>query len=218
MAGIIKAAGNEAATLYPAARTFQFDDVGQAYVGQVRTEAARIVAEARREAVQIKAQAQTEGKQAAMQAVEASLRTRLDQQLGSVLAALEKAVAEIAQSKGAWQQRWEEQAVKLAAAVAARIVRRELSADPEITIVWIREALQLAAGSGRIVLRLNPNDQTALGDRIVRITEELNRLGEVRVVADPAISAGGCRVETEFGSLDQQLETQLARLTEELLD
>lgn len=218
MAGIIKAAGNEAATLYPAARAFQFDDVGQTYVGQVRSEAARIVSEARREAVQIKAQAQTEGKQAAMQAVEASLRTRLDQQLGSVLTALEKAVAEIAQSKGAWQQRWEEQALKLAAAIAGRIVRRELRADPEITIAWVREALQLAAGSGRVVLRLNPQDQTALGDRIHKIIGAMNRLGEVRVEADPGVSLGGCLVETEFGSLDQQLETQLARLAEELLD
>jgi flagellar assembly protein FliH len=40
----------------------------------------------------------------------------------------------------------------------------------------------------------------------------------VRIVADESITAGGCRVDTEFGSLDQQLEAQLARITEELLD
>jgi flagellar assembly protein FliH len=187
-------------------------------VGEVRTESAKIVAEARREAAQIKSKAQEEGKQAAMQAVEASLRNRLDQQLGAVLTAMQQAVTGIAQSRQAWQQRWESQAVQLATAMAARIVRRELRQDPQITIAWVREALELAAGSGQIVLKLNPQDQSVLGDRLERLTKEMNRLGQVRVAADPAISSGGCRVETEFGSLDQQLEAQLARLTEELLD
>jgi len=35
-------------------------------------------------------------------------------------------------------------------------------------------------------------------------------------VADPDITPGGCRVDTQFGSIDQQLETQLARIEEEL--
>ena len=217
MAGIIKAAGSELPQ-QQAARAFHFSDVGQAYVGEVRTESAKIVAEARREAAQIKSKAQEEGKQAAMQAVEASLRNRLDQQLGAVLTAMQQAVTGIAQSRQAWQQRWESQAVQLATAMAARIVRRELRQDPQITIAWVREALELAAGSGQIVLKLNPQDQSVLGDRLERLTKEMNRLGQVQVVADPAISSGGCRVETEFGSLDQQLEAQLARLTEELLD
>ncbi|MBW8885281.1 MAG: hypothetical protein JF612_11035 [Planctomycetia bacterium] len=39
----------------------------------------------------------------------------------------------------------------------------------------------------------------------------------MRIVEDSAIAAGGCRVDTEFGSLDQQLEQQLARIAEELL-
>lgn len=217
MAGIIKATGNEAAPLQPA-RAYQFHDVGESYVGQVRTQSSKIIADARREAVQIKSRAQEEGQQAALAAVEASLRTRLDQQLGSVLAALQQAVGGIQASRQAWQQRWEEQAVKLAAAIASRIVRRELSRHPEISLGWIREALELAAGSGQIVLKLNPLDQAALGDRLDRVLSEMQKLGPVNVVADPAITSGGCRVETEFGSLDQQLETQLARLTDELLD
>lgn len=218
MAGIIKSAGREDTTPTNAARAFQFDDMGQSYVGQVRSEAAKIIADARREAAQIKARALDEGKQAAIQAVESTLRNRLDQQLVSVLAAMQQAVQAIDQSKQAWQQHWEAQAVKLAAAIAGRIIRRELDRAPEITLDWVREALQLAAGSGQVILRLHPQDHAALGDRVDRVTNELSRLGPVRIVADTAISAGGCKVETEFGSLDQQIESQLARLTEELLD
>jgi flagellar assembly protein FliH len=130
---------------------------------------------------------------------------------------MQKAVEELAHTRQAWQRHWEAWAVGLAAAIAARIIRRELAHQPEISQDWIREALELAAGSGDMVLRLNPKDEAALGDRAQRITQELSRLGTVRIVADPQISAGGCKVETQFGSLDQQVEAQLARITEELL-
>jgi flagellar biosynthesis/type III secretory pathway protein FliH len=35
-------------------------------------------------------------------------------------------------------------------------------------------------------------------------------------VADDAVSPGGCRLNTEFGTIDKQLETQLERIKEEL--
>lgn len=218
MAGIIKASGGESPAPPGSALAFQFDDIGQAYVGTVRSEAARIVADARRESALIKSRALEDGKQAAIQAVEASRRNRLDQQLGSVLKAMQQAAEGIVHSRQAWQWHWEERAVELAAAIAKRIIRREVSRAPEITMAWVREALELAAGSGDLVLRLNPQDHAALGDRIDRVIKELSRLGSVRIVADAEISAGGCKVETQFGSIDQRIEAQLARITEELLD
>jgi len=217
MAGIIKAAGHTGPVAASALAAFQFDDVGQSYLQHVRAEAAEIVAAARREAAKIKTKATEEGRQAALQAAQASLRTRLDQQLASTLAALRQAAENIEQARYAWQQRWEQHAVQLAAAIAARLCRRELSRQPEITQAWIREALELAAGNGQITLRLNPDDYQSLAAHAEAITKQLTGLGAVRMVADPAITAGGCRVDTEFGSLDQQLESQLARITEELL-
>jgi flagellar assembly protein FliH len=217
MAGIIKAAGSPPIAASDAARPFQFDDMGQSYLGRVKAEAAKIIAEARQEAARIKTKATEDGKQAAIAAVEATLRSRLEQQLKSGLAALAAAAREIMQSRHAWQQRWETHAVQLSAAIAQRLCRRELSRDPQIKLDWIREALTLAAGNAQITLRLNPADQAALRDQIEVVAQQVAGLAPVRFMADETISAGGCRVETEFGSLDQQLETQLARITEELL-
>ena len=217
MAGIIKAAGLTEHAVGATLRAFQFDDVGQAYLDRVRGEAAQLLADAKRQAAQIKAKATEEGRQAAIQVVEASLRTRLDQQLHSALAAVKQAAHEIAQSRQTWQQHWEQHVVALAVAIAGRICRRELAAQPEITLALVREALELAAGNAEITLRLHPDDHVSLADRTDAIRKTLSTLGAVRVVADPAITAGGCRVDTQFGSLDQQLEAQLARINEELL-
>ena len=217
MAGIIKAAGLTEQAAGTTLRAFQFDDVGQVYLERVRGESAQLLADAKRQAAQIKAKATEDGRQAAIQAVEASLRTRLDQQLQSALAAVKQAAQEITQSRQTWQQHWEQHVVALAVAIAGRVCRREVAARPEITLALVREALELAAGNGEITLRLHPGDHASLAGQIETITKSLTALGAVRVVADPAITAGGCRVDTQFGSLDQQLEAQLARITEELL-
>jgi flagellar assembly protein FliH len=218
MAGIIKSSGRVEPRRGSALAAFHFDDVGQTYLDRVRGEAGRMIAAAREEAAAIRAKATEEGRQAAIEAAQATLRTRLDQQLTTILAALRQATESIHHSRQTWQQHWEQHVVKLAGAIAARLCRRELTREPNISLAWIREVLEMAAGNAQIVLRLNPDDHAGLSTQIQAVARELAGLGEVKVVADPSITAGGCRVDTEFGSLDQQIEQQLARIQEELLN
>jgi flagellar assembly protein FliH len=217
MGSIIKWGQRAASTARDAAPAYQFADMGDSYLARVKAEAAQIIAQARAEAAQIKAQAAEQGKQAALQSVEASLRTRIDQQLQSLLAALKQAVQQIAQSRQVWQQHWESHGVRVATAIAERVIRRELAQHPEISLNLVREALQLAAGNGRIVVRLSPPDHAAFASQAEQITSQLNLIAPAQIVADPAISPGGCRVDTEFGVIDNQIETQLARITQELV-
>ena len=218
MAGIIKAGTRTAPHEGTAAVAFQFDDMSSAYLSKVRSEAEGIIKKARDEAARIRTQAMEEGRKAALQAVEATLKTKIEQQLASLIPALKQAVTQILDARQSWQRHWEQHALRVASAIASRIVRREIDKVPLITLDLVREALNLAAGNERITLRLHPDDQATLGDRAGQLAQELGSLAEVRVVADPSISSGGCRVDTEFGSIDQQLEAQLARITEELLD
>jgi flagellar assembly protein FliH len=218
MAGIIKATGRDAPPSRMPLKAFHFENVGQAYLDRVRAEAARLVAEARREAERIRAQAAEEGRKAALRAVEAAMRPQLEQQLASAAAAMKQAVQAILHARHAWQQHWQQHAVALALAIARRICRGELSRRPQIPLAWVREALELVVGDGQVLLRLNPQDHAKLAGEVHRLANELAGLGSVQIVADPQIESGGCRVETQFGSLDQQLEAQLGRLRQELLD
>jgi flagellar assembly protein FliH len=218
MAGIIKAGSRTAPHEGTAGVPFQFDDMASAYLGKVRSEADSIIKKAREEAARIRAQATEEGRKAAFQTADVTLKAKIDQQLASLLPALKQAVTQILDARQSWQRHWEQHALRVAAAIASRVARRQIEKVPLITLDLVREALQLASGNERITLRLHPDDRAALGETADRLAGELGSLAAVRVVADPAISRGGCRVDTEFGSIDQQLETQLARITEELLD
>jgi flagellar assembly protein FliH len=218
MAGIIKVGKSAPAPSSAAAATYQFDDMGDAYLSRVRGEAAKIIAEARSEATRLKAQAAQEGKQAALKAVETSLRGRADEQLQSALKALGQAATDIERSRDAWQKQWELQAVNLAVAIAERILRREVKARPEITLDLLRETLQMAAGSQQLTIRLHPLDCETLGSQAEALVKRLAGLAAVQIVADPTVSPGGCRIETDHGNIDATLETQLARIAQELTD
>ena len=139
------------------------------------------------------------------------------ERLAPALASLGEAAAELKQSKGAWLAHWEEAAVRLAAAMAARIIRGELRDRPEIALTLVREALELAAGSPDVRLLMNPQDYQSLGGEAKKIAKTLSAVGEAEVLADESIGPGGCRVETRFGAIDQRIEAQLNRIVEELL-
>ena len=195
---------------------FNFDDLlaqASQCLDEVQTRSAQVVAQAQDQADAIRRQALEEGRQAALQEVEQMVAG----QLAPALLALRQAAADLQQAKQAWLSHWEASAVHLAGAIAARIIRHELSRQPEITLALVREALELAAGSPGVRLRLNPDDYKALGAQVRAVIDTMSALGDAEVIADPQIGAGGCRVETRFGTIDQQFESQLKRIEEELL-
>lgn len=199
---------------------FDFEDVSQRagnYLEQVRAEATKIVQKAQAEAAGIRQQAEQEGRKAGLVAVEQIAADKLAEQMKTLLPALREAVAEIQRSKLAFLAQWERSAIHFATAIAARIVRREVKRQPDITLALVREALQLAAGSPELRIQLHPDDHEALAPQVKRLVAEIDGLGSVKTVADPRISSGGCRVETRFGAIDQQFEAQLARIEEELV-
>lgn len=199
--------------------TFNFEDMAvqaNRYLEKVRMEAAQIVAQAKKEAADIRRRAEAEGRQAGQQAVAETVRQQLGQKLATLLPALQQAIHQIQDARQAWLQHWEKNAVHLASLIAARVIRRQLAQQPDIPLQLIREALELAAGSSQIRLLLHPNDYQTLQPQVEMILRELAPLGQAEAVADPTISPGGCRVETRFGVIDQQLEAQLRRIEEEL--
>ncbi len=194
---------------------FNFGDMSlqaDKYKEKIRVEAGKIVAQARKEADAVRENARREGHEAAMQAIEDIVR----KELSTVLPALRQVIQDIQHAKQAWLTHWEGSAVHAAGAIAARLIRRELPDHPEIPLTLVREALQLAAGSARLQIHLNVDDHKALGDQVQMLVDELAGLAEAELIADPEITTGGCRVETEFGVIDQQFEAQLDRIEEEL--
>jgi len=198
---------------------FNFEDMNDRaneYLETVRREAAKIVQQAHQQAEQVRRQAEISGRAAAEQSAQRIFDEQMAEQLQSLFAALDRVVAETNDAKTVWLHRWEQSAVAVAAGMAERIIRRELAREPEISLQWIRESLQMATGAADVTLCLNPADYSLLGSHARQLAQSLSGLAPTNVVADPTVSPGGCVVQTRLGRIDQQIESQLARIQEEL--
>jgi flagellar assembly protein FliH len=199
----------------PHVAAFNFDDLearAAECTARAQADAAEIVAKAQGEADAIRRQAAEEGCKAAMQEFDRMVATHV----APAIAAIRQMDAELRRARQAWLSHWERGAVRLSAAIAARVVRRELREQPSITLSLVREALDLAAGSPNVRLHLNPEDYQALGVQVRSLIDAMSSLGDAEVIPDATVTQGGCRVETRFGTIDQQIESQLRRIEEEL--
>jgi len=221
MSTIIKAAGAELQNSGQPIQhvAFDFGDMAEQanrYIQRVREQAAKIIETAETEAEAIRQRAEEEGRQAALATAKRVLEQRVAERIKTLGPALEQSIQSLDAAQQDWFNHWQQQAVHLATAIAERVIRRELACQPEIPMQLIREALELAAGSAEITLHLHPGDHRELGEQAQRLAAAIAPLGTVQIVADAAIHPGGCRVSTQFGSIDQQIEAQLQRIEQEL--
>ncbi len=186
------------------------------YLQEVRGEAAKIVQQAEQEAAEIRKQSEAAGRKAAEAAIERILDEKVAKQMKTLTPALAEAVQQVKDSRQEWLRHWDASATQLACAIAAKIVRRELKAEPEIALEWVQESLRMCAGAANITIRMHPADYKTLGGQVEELAKVFHPAAPANIVADASMTGGGCRVETEFGSIDQQLETQLKRLAEEM--
>lgn len=216
MASIIRSS-DRSANVQPS--TFNFDDMStraDAYLQQVRGEARNIIAEATKQAETIRKQAEIDGLRAAQKQHQQQVEAEAAKRMETVLPALRAAVADVHTSKQAWLSHWEKVGVQLASRIAERILRRELATDASLPIELVRESLELAVGDDGVRVLLNPQDVERFGQQIQTLAAELKPTGKVEIVGDARIDVGGCKLETKYGSIDQQLTSQLRRIEEEL--
>ncbi len=198
---------------------FNFEDMSRnasKYLDEVKQKAMRIVQDAQKQAQAVLAQAAQQGRQAAEEAATKAALADVQERWQTLAPALQQAIDSAEQLKAAWIKQWESNVIHLVIAIAQQVIRGELTRQPEISQQWIREALELAAGSTTITLLLNPDDYAAIADQRDSLQRQFSQLADAKFVADAAISPGGCRVVTDYGYIDQQVESQLARIEQEL--
>jgi flagellar assembly protein FliH len=147
------------------------------------------------------AQGERAGAEAAGKRGEAMLR-RLTQTLDELTALRTQMIHET-----------EQQMVRLALAVARRVVHREVSLDQDLLIAMARVALDRLGESAKVTVRLHPEEFAAT--EAARAAEWTGT--HVTVVADARIARGGCRIDSDFGTVDAGVDAQIQELAHALL-
>lgn len=108
----------------------------------------------------------------------------------------------------------ERELIELVIAMVRQLVRREVRTDPEQIIGIVREALSILPVASRgIRVVLHPEDAVLIR-KVYELSE--HELGW-KIVEDPVLARGGCRVLTDTSQVDATLESRLASLIAPLL-
>ncbi|MHB1126187.1 MAG: FliH/SctL family protein [Bacillota bacterium] len=107
----------------------------------------------------------------------------------------------------------EPEVIDLAIGMASAIVQRQVEVAPDTIINIARLAFQKLYESKKFTVFANPDDMILLKSRKHELLQYLEEGSTVRIIQDPAIIQGGCRVETENGDVDATIEGQIRELT-----
>ncbi len=101
----------------------------------------------------------------------------------------------------------EEELVRLTTAIARRLIRRELKTAPGEIVAVVREAVALLpVASQGVALHLHPEDARLVREALA-LDDEQGRAWTL--IEDPALSRGGCAVESELSRIDATVERRL---------
>jgi flagellar assembly protein FliH len=102
----------------------------------------------------------------------------------------------------------EPELVRLAMAIAERILHSELVTNPTVVVENVRQALTRLVSREVVTLRVNPADHDTIRqhrDAIVAASD----VEHLRIVEDQRVDRGGVVVETDAGTIDSKIATQL---------
>ncbi len=125
-------------------------------------------------------------------------------QIQAVLGSLQEAV-------GGLDQHIADQLLATSIEIAGQIVRQSLRVKPELLLPVVREAVAaLHPNTGHPALFAHPEDAALIR---AQMGEHLSH-NNWRIIEDPAITRGGCRVELGSSEIDATLETRWKRVIE----
>jgi flagellar assembly protein FliH len=142
------------------------------------------------------------------QAGETAATARTD----AMLRRLEKTIEEIAALRGAMLQRTERDIVRLALAIAERVIHREVATHHDLLVGMARVAIDRLGEHPAATIHLHPSDHDAVthGDA--------SRPGSgITLVADHQVARGACLVRSAFGTIDLGLDSQMREIARGLL-
>jgi type III secretion system HrpE/YscL family protein len=177
-----------------------------------REEAAKLISKAREEAKRILEQARKLKKNMAGR-VEVERKRGYDKGYEEGLARVTEILASATAEREKMLMEAEPEVVNMVFQIAEKILGDAVEKGAIVAVV--KQALSEAIGE-RITVRVHPDDLEMVRSAEPELKERLQNIKSLITVADESIEVGGCAVDTEVGTIDAQLSTQLAAIKKSL--
>ncbi len=149
------------------------------------------------------------------EAGKAEARAAHEQQIAKLREEISKAVQDFSAVRETYFQRVEQEAVRLTLAIARKVLHREAQVDPLLLTGILRVALDKIGSNTNTRLRANPSDIRVWRDYFAQAREHFPA---PELIGDAEIQPGRCILETELGTTEIGLETQLKEIEQGFMD
>jgi flagellar assembly protein FliH len=132
--------------------------------------------------------------------------------LETIIQPLKNLLAEVERQRRDLYKAHEREMVQLALSISNKVLHQELEGREKVITATLREAFQQVVDQRKVIFHLHPMDYQHLLDHPEEVPCILRDLETVRLIKDPAITRGGCLLETPFGEIDATLEAQFDQI------
>lgn len=144
----------------------------------------------------------------ALEGFKQSFAMQATSQVGALLASFDEQLAGL-------EHQMAEALARAATQLARQVVREELTTHPELVAGVAREAVaSLLLSARHVTVQVHPDDLPLVAQGA---NDELERRG-ARLVANAALTRGGCIVESDVGAIDAEIESRWRRAAAALGD
>jgi len=157
---------------------------------------------------------QAAGEASAAQKASEQALLRAAQKMDPVITRLNQVIQELAGTRARFRHDAEADTVKLAVAIARRVLHRELATDPDAVLGLVMAAFQKLNARETHRLRVSPADAAVIEEHRTR----LELPPALEILGDASLGPGSAVFETSRGELEASVNTQLAEIERGLAD
>jgi flagellar assembly protein FliH len=146
--------------------------------------------------------------------VEQKWRQETEQKVQAARAPIATAIKEFADQRDDYFARVEAEVVQLALSIAKKILHREAQVDPMLVATLVRMAVEKMREGSSITVRVS----AGRGGAWKKYFGGFPNMARVEIAEDPKLSDQDCLLETELGTANFGLDTQLKEVEQGFFD
>lgn len=185
-----------------------------AIIQKAKDEAAKIIADAQGERDKLKNDAQKEGFD---KGHEEGYQNGVDE-VNRLIERMHKILEAVMQRRDEILQETESQIVELVILMARKVIKILSENQKNVIMANTLAALKKVRTRGTVTLRVNLEDVKLTTTHVKEFIQHVENVQGITVLEDSSVEKGGCIVETDFGSIDARISSQLTELENKILE
>lgn len=100
--------------------------------------------------------------------------------------------------------------------IVRKVVRSITETQKETVVDTIMKALSKLKTSADVTLRVNFDDAALTTEHMKQFLKKIEKAKSITVIEDSSVDRGGCIVETDYGSIDARISSQLREIEDKI--